>query len=277
MVLIFAVAALLFAGANAECANACSGHGYCTNYKPEFSSAPLQIIQLAQATSSSYFGYSSTEYKKDTCTCFSHLGHNGKEVFQFTGPDCSILTCPWGQAHAGDTLSASDQIIDSTYGGGSSASTGAGGYHSQYSECSGKGYCDGGKCQCYPGYEGDACQRTSCPNQCSNAGRCLTLKQIAEDVKDDNAFFYGDYFSSLAYDNAFDSETAFGCVCDLGRSGPDCSYIDCPSGDDVMGGPGSLYGRACSGRGTCDGTTGVCQCFEGFFGTRCESQRSAQV
>ena len=48
--------------------------------------------------------------------------------------------------------------------------------------------------------------------------------------------------------------------------------VECPSGDDVMGGNGGSEGMDCSGRGLCDYTQGVCGCFKGFTGERCESQ-----
>merc|ERR1711918_148002 len=80
-----------------------------------------------------------------------------------------------------------------------------GGYHTQYEPCSGQGTCNEGTCECYPGFEGDACQRANCPNSCSNAGQCLPLVQIAENIKDMNSLFYGDYMSSLSYTGAFDA------------------------------------------------------------------------
>jgi len=34
--------------------------------------------------------------------------------------------------------------------------------------CSGRGACDNGVCQCIPGYIGDTCTITACPNDCFN-------------------------------------------------------------------------------------------------------------
>ena len=149
--------------------------------------------------------------------------------------------------------------------------------HGREIECSGKGTCERktGKCSCFEGYEGEACQRTSCPNQCSNHGRCLPLKQIAEDIKDDNTNFYGDFMNDVQYETTFDATQSQGCVCDPGWFGADCSLQRCPSFSDPMGGNGGMEtGRPCSGRGSCDTSTGTCTCFKGYFGTACEIERN---
>ena len=49
-------------------------------------------------------------------------------------------------------------------------------------ECSGAGICDykTGTCECFDGYFGNACQRSSCPNDCSGHGTCESIKELAE-------------------------------------------------------------------------------------------------
>lgn len=79
-------------------------------------------------------------------------------------------------------------------------------------ECSNKGVCDRttGECVCFSNYDGIACERTVCPNDCNLAGVCFTQKQLAIEA-------------GRVYSTPWDAEKQLGCVCDLGRRGPDCS------------------------------------------------------
>jgi len=139
----------------------------------------------------------------------------------------------------------------------------------QQIECSGRGACDAasGRCSCFDGFSGEACQRTTCMNDCSGHGVCQSLQHFATE----GLTTYGGY----------DVNMQMGCKCDDGFRGPDCSLIECPSGDDPMGyygGDGNdAAGTAgpamdCSGRGLCDYAAGQCTCFKGYFGERCEYQ-----
>merc|ERR1711869_173167 len=53
-------------------------------------------------------------------------------------------------------------------------------------ECSDAGICDTstGECTCFPGYEGSACQRTVCPNDCSGHGTCRSNQDFAVDFSE---------------------------------------------------------------------------------------------
>lgn len=94
-----------------------------------------------------------------------------------------------------------------------------------HKECSGQGNCNRatGLCECYPGFEGTACQRTSCPNDCSNHGICTSVQYV--DVAHSDKFYLNYYNEPKD-----DSDYSFVCVCDSNYFGPDCSYRKCPLG-----------------------------------------------
>lgn len=150
-------------------------------------------------------------------------------------------------------------FVNVTYNDGSDFTKADDNSAHQMVECSGRGICErsSGQCNCFNGYEGDNCGRTSCPNECSGHGVCQSLKRFAAE--------YG-----ITY-TGYDAEKEFGCLCDLGFRGQDCSMVECPSGADPMGGNGGAQGLDCSGRGVCDYSSGTCKCSKGFFGERCES------
>ena len=81
-----------------------------------------------------------------------------------------------------------------------------------YRECANKGICDrkSGQCDCFPGFEGEGCQRTSCPSDCNGHGQCTLLS-----------------YDKYNYD-AWDAHSTQGCLCDPGYTGPDCSKRMCP-------------------------------------------------
>merc|ERR1712078_276220 len=98
-------------------------------------------------------------------------------------------------------------------------------------ECSNKGNCDRktGECKCFDGYDGKACERTVCPANCNNRGRCIKQEQLA-------------YEASKTYSNPWDANKHVGCVCDLGARGPDCSTASNTAHVSVE----------CSNKGNCD-------------------------
>jgi len=122
----------------------------------------------------------------------------------FDGVDCSHRVCPtgpsWGTNVAPDILNL--RIHDQA-------------------ECSGAGLCDHetGICQCFANFEGAACERVTCPNDCSYHGKCRLLKDFP-----------------LVQQSGYDSwelDRMSHCVCDSGYTGLDCSERLCPFGDDV--------------------------------------------
>jgi len=152
----------------------------------------------------------------------------------------------------------------------------------QARECSHRGTCDSatGKCKCFVGFGGEACQRTECPNSCSGHGVCQDQFHFRADadsldqVSNNFGHAYGTYLD--LFTEPFDAHRAMGCKCDIGYRGPDCSLIECPSGGDPLttssAEEGNEIARDCSGRGICDYSVGQCKCFKGYFGERCESQ-----
>ena len=126
------------------------------------------------------------------------------------GPDCSKLNCPsgvgwWSYASAVDT--AHDKV-----------------------ECSNMGVCDRvtGTCTCETGYEGAACERLSCPSDCSGHGKCLSMREMGSNQDDVRLF------NSYAYAQ-WDADKILGCSCDIGYTGYDCSLRECPKGHNPVG------------------------------------------
>lgn len=125
--------------------------------------------------------------RDDKCACWAN----------WQGNDCSARTCGFDNAWALDKF-------DPHY----------------YAECSNKGICDRstGECDCFDCFEGRACTRSSCPNDCSGHGKCR---------------YISDQANSATY-SGWDAEKIQVCICDGGFYGPDCSQRYCPMGDDPM-------------------------------------------
>merc|ERR1719482_2635866 len=120
-----------------------------------------------------------------------------------------------------------------------------------YMECSNKGLCDRktGTCDCFDGYEGSACVRASCPNDCSGHGTCESIKELAEqkgfntnahDVPTSRAANSNNHHNfdlaieeSYAYD-LWDQDKTLGCKCDPVYYGADCSLKKCKYGVDPL-------------------------------------------
>lgn len=264
------VAALLVVAARAECNNGCSGHGMCTNYKMMFSETTPQVqenrvpnlitdattgIDYTPADGATEYGFNTNHHKKDSCTCFTKM-EEGVEVYAYTGADCSLLTCPYG-ASWDSPPNANDD-------------------HNDLVECSNRGVCDRktGRCECFEGYEGKGCRRTTCPNNCNQHGTCKTIHEIAKLMSENTDWDSLSEFeyTSIRYSAAWDAHKIRGCLCDAGWRAADCSEPEPPSGPDPMGGPGAESGRECSGRGW--NLDGACVCYKGFFGAECGSQRA---
>lgn len=163
-------------------------------------------------------GHGDCNYK-DVCTCWQNW-RMGDEAHG----DCSDRQCPFELAWV-DTPDAN-------------------GLHHRYAECAGRGICDRttGECQCFDGYTGKACQRTTCPNDCSGHGRCEYIEDMPYGT------VWGDYYDGVtlakkghgdrpktfAADRYWDNHKTRGCVCDPRWTDVDCSRRMCPRGTDVL-------------------------------------------
>lgn len=142
-------------------------------------------------------GHGACDKTTGYCQCFSG----------YMGTSCKLMTCPKEIAWA-DYASATDVA------------------HGM-AECSNMGLCDRttGTCKCQTGFEGVACERMSCPT-CTN-GRCVSMREAAA-IQDNTNFFVATTYA------VWDADKIFGCQCDNGFSGYDCSQRVCPKGDDPM-------------------------------------------
>jgi len=133
------------------------------------------------------------------CMCFSG----------WVGGDCSLRVCP-------KDFAWNDQA------------TGADVAHN-LAECSNRGACDRetGQCVCDLGFHGRACQFSRCPNNCNGRGRCVDMRY--------NALYKDPGLGTIyTYDQVWDAEKLYGCICDEGFTGYDCSLRHCPKGDDPL-------------------------------------------
>ena len=140
----------------------------------------------------------------------------------YTGADCSIMTCPNGKSWF--SYPTDDDIA-----------------HLQPAECSDMGKCnrDHGECECAPGFEGAACQYTTCPGAdisgpCSYHGECLSMQLLAAAAQKNGVrteLTYGSTPNDAAH---WDFEKIRGCKCDSGYTYWDCSGQLCPYGDDPL-------------------------------------------
>ncbi len=83
-------------------------------------------------------------------------------------------------------------------------------------ECSNRGNCDRklGACKCFQGYEGTACERSTC--NCNGHGKCTTTNAMYQNYLTNMTYYSQDY-------QLWDGESTTGCVCDIGYTGSACS------------------------------------------------------
>merc|ERR1712070_830982 len=151
-------------------------------------------------------GYCSTNNK---CNCFTSI--NGEHTW--AGADCSLRACPTATAWVSQFIVGANDM-----------------HHT--AECSNKGICDHttGTCTCFPGYDGLACQRSRCPDDCNGRGSCFPERILA--LK-----------ANRQYSTPWDANKHTGCFCDAGYRGAACELQECPTTADVIGGFGNEAGR----------------------------------
>jgi len=150
------------------------------------------------------------------CSCFDNWGVG---MGHLSG-DCSERICPFEFAW----VDTPDKL----------------GNHHKYAECSNRGICDreSGECECFPGYEGKACARTACPNDCSGHGRCKEIQDLPFQVTpmqyDDGSFLAQKAHTFAQSYRKWDADKTRGCVCDPEYGDVDCSKRMCMYGNDIM-------------------------------------------
>lgn len=146
----------------------------------------------------------------DVCECFDNWGLG----IEMSSGDCSQRECFYERAWV-DQPNFDGRVH-------------------KYAECAGKGLCDRdtGLCDCFEGYEGHACQRRTCPNDCSGHGRCEFVEDLGDTILGDNSNM-GSYPVTVPYYD-WDKTRTRVCVCDATYTEEDCSKRMCPHGTDVL-------------------------------------------
>jgi len=173
------------------------------------------------------------DYCYEKCTCRVGYGNDLLDKPYVGGgfdASCKTRMCPSGKA-----------ITD--------LATGTSSAH-KIAECSNAGICDRAKgiCNCFHPFEGAACDRLKCPNDCSGHGRCMLMSELAlrEDAQPAQRYVFEYGTAAAQTTTAWDSDVMSACLCDSAWSvgmkagetqlseyfGADCSLRHCPSGDD---------------------------------------------
>jgi len=190
------------------------------------------------------------------CHCFSG----------WTGERCEIGLCPSDCSAHGTCVDGTTCRCDVGYVGKECAvevpcprapSPSGGGMRA----CSGRGQCQmaavGSHCVCFWGYEGTACELTSCPAGCHGHGSCMANGTCACDSGYTGPACEEQTCENLAACSGRGVCIKGVCACESGWTGPTCIISECPND--------------CSGHGVCDVNAGVCTCAEGWSGTDCSA------
>lgn len=159
----------------------------------------LATLQLGVGLCPSACNWNGNCTSAGLCSCFSG----------WEGNDCGTRSCPKGYSFA-DVAYSKDlaHVLE---------------------ECSGRGVCERetGSCICEAGWSGGNCGKSFCQNSCSGRGQCLSLSDAASDAYND-----GYLFNHTTTYTMWDANMFWGCKCDSGYAGADCSQRVCESGID---------------------------------------------
>lgn len=224
MKLQFFTAALLFAAAEARCPNGCSGNGECgTNSQCQ---CHRNFMGADCSERICYFSHAFVDTPLGDINADGIIDMKINKNEKTKNFATEAYDYMYGVARPINTRSGAAADLDSDgLAYNENMQSGRWDEAHFYRECSNKGICNRatGQCSCFPGYEGEGCQRTSCPgaesgSPCSGHGLCLSA--------------YVDYTSSQY--NLWDADKTMKCKCDAGYDGPDCSLRLCPVGPDPV-------------------------------------------
>lgn len=130
--------------------------------------------------------------------------------------------------------------------------------HNNGLECSGKGVCVGGKCECEEMFGGSSCQLSVCKDSCNYNGKCIRVNGDAV-CKCEDGFTGAScaekacHGHGICSDNGVCNEETKVCECHDGYTGKGCNTPTCP--------------KNCTGHGQC--TKNGCACVAGWTGSFC--------
>jgi len=196
----------------------------------QMQAAQMQEMYVIEAKSAEQLHVANSQYDaiKDQWVCDEG----------YAGVGCKQRLCPETVAFTSGTdgfTPSQSSGFSSTTDAGTSTSATFNNQHS-YRECGGRGTCDfeTGICQCFPGFTGVGCRRTTCPNSCSGHGVCMN-----DDIANYHAASTGptgnlpnDDIDVNTWGNLWSADKFQSCKCDGGWGGNDCSLRQCPRGDD---------------------------------------------
>lgn len=152
--------------------------------------------------------------------------------------ECGFCECydNWGMGLAHDNGDCSDRICPFEIAWVDTPD--ANGRRHKYAECAGRGICNrnSGECECFDGYEGKGCQRTTCPNDCSGHGVCKYIEDLGFGATEWDTPNHDDYNQQLTTFSyfAWDRKKTRGCVCDPQYGDVDCSKRLCEYATDTQ-------------------------------------------